>query len=114
WWPCKDYQGDEPDNGMTMNLYVPYGLITISNGKFADRQDTKDSTASLWVWRVKNPINSYNATFYIGDYAGWPDTIKGEKGTLDIGFFPLKHNEKKAKEHFKVTKQMLHCFEHWM
>ncbi|MCB0696478.1 MAG: M1 family metallopeptidase [Chitinophagaceae bacterium] len=114
WWPCKDYQGDEPDNGMTMNLYVPYGLITISNGKFADRQDTKDSTYSLWVWRVKNPINTYDATFYIGDYAGWPDTIKGEKGILDLGFFPLKYHEKVAREHFKVTKQMLHCFEYWM
>lgn len=114
WWPCKDYQADEPDNGMTLNLYVPYKLITISNGKFADRQDTKDSTASLWVWRVKNPINSYNATFYIGNYAGWPDTMKGEKGVLDIGYFPLKHNEAKASKHFKVVKEMLHCFEYWM
>lgn len=114
WWPCKDYQADEPDNGMTLNLYVPYKLVTICNGKFADRQDTKDSTASLWVWRVKNPINSYNATFYIGNYAGWPDTMKGEKGVLDLGFFPLKHNEAKASKHFKVTKEMLRCFEHWM
>lgn len=114
WWPCKDYQADEPDRGMTQNLYVPYKLVTICNGKFADRQDTKDSTASLWVWRVKNPINSYNATFYIGNYAGWPDTLKGEKGVLDLGFFPLKHNEAKASKHFKVTKEMLRCFEHWM
>lgn len=114
WWPCKDYQADEPDKGMTLSLYVPYKLITICNGKFADRQDTKDSTASLWVWRVKNPINSYNATFYIGNYAGWPDTMKGEKGVLDIGYFPLKHNEAKASKHFKVTKEMLRCFEHWM
>lgn len=114
WWPCKDYQGDEPENGMDINLYVPYGLITISNGKFVARQDTKDSTASLWVWRVKNPINTYNATFYIGDYAGWPDTINGEKGVLDVGFFPLKHNEERAKKHFNVTKKMLHCFEYWM
>lgn len=114
WWPCKDYQADEPDRGMTQNLYVPYRLVTICNGKFADRQDTQDSTASLWVWRVKNPINNYNATFYIGNYAGWPDTMKGEKGVLDVGFFPLKHNEAKASKHFKVTKEMLRCFEYWM
>ncbi len=114
WWPCKDYQGDEPDNGMTLNLYVPYGLVTISNGKFADRQDTKDSTATLWVWRVNNPINTYDATFYIGNYAGWPDTLQGEKGTLDLGFFPLKYNEERARTHFSVTKKMLHCFEYWM
>ncbi len=114
WWPCKDYQGDEPDNGMTVNLHVPYGLVTISNGKFSARQDNKDSTVSLWVWRVVNPINTYNTTFYIGNYAGWPDTMNGEDGVLNLGFFPLKHNEAKAAKHFEVTKQMLHCFEHWM
>lgn len=114
WWPCKDYQGDEPDNGMTTNFYLPYGLITIGNGKFASRQENKDSSASLWVWRVTYPINTYNTTFYIGDYAGWPDTMRGEAGVLNLGFFPLKCNEQKAREHFKVTKEMLHCFEYWM
>lgn len=114
WWPCKDYQGDEPDNGMTLNFYIDYGLITIGNGQFVDRQENADSSASLWVWRVKNPINTYNATFYIGNYAGWPDTMMGEKGKLDIGFFPLKHHEKQAREHFKVTKEMIRCFEYWM
>lgn len=114
WWPCKDYQGDEPDNGMNLNLHVPYGLVTIGNGKFIARQDDKDSTVSLWVWRVANPINSYNTTFYIGDYAGWPDTLMGESGKLDLGFFPLKTNEAKARKHFEVAKPMLHCFEYWM
>lgn len=114
WWPCKDYQGDEPDNGMTLNLFVPFELITISNGKFSARQDTPDSTASLWVWKVQNPINTYNATFYIGNYAGWPDTMTGENGVLNLGFFPLKHNEEKAKKQFAITKEMIKCFEYWM
>lgn len=114
WWPCKDYQGDEPDKGMTLNLYLPYGMTTISNGKFSARNENKDSTASLWVWRIKNPINSYDATFYIGNYAGWPDTMQGEKGILDLGFFALKHHEQKAREQYKVVKEMLHCFEYWM
>lgn len=114
WWPCKDYQADEPDNGMTVNLYVPYGLITVSNGKFADRRENTDSTGSLWVWRIKNPINSYNTTFYIGNYAGWPDTMQAENGTLELGFFPLKHNEEKARKQFAVTKAMIQCFEYWM
>lgn len=114
WWPCKDYQGDEPDNGMNINLHVPYGLVTISNGKFGARQDSKDSSMSLWVWRVANPINNYNTTFYIGNYAGWPDTMQGEAGVLNLGFFPLKHNEAKATKQFAVTKAMIQCFEHWM
>lgn len=114
WWPCKDYQGDEPDKGVTVNLYVPYGLTTISNGKILDRNDNSDSTASLWVWRVKNPINSYNVTFYIGNYTGWPDTLKGENGILRIDHFPLKHNEQKARKQFAQVKTMLRCFEYWM
>lgn len=114
WWPCKDYQADEPDNGMNINLYTPYKWITISNGKFISRNDNNDSTASLWTWRVQNPINSYNITYYIGDYTGWPDTLKGEAGVLDLGFFALKHNEEKARKQFAVTREMLHCFEYWM
>lgn len=114
WWPCKDYQGDEPDNGMNINLHVPFGLTTISNGKFVARQDDKDSTVSLWVWRVTNPINTYNVTFYIGNYAGWPDTMQGASGMLNLGFFPLKHNEAAALKQFAVTKAMLQCFEYWM
>lgn len=114
WWPCKDYQGDEPDRGMNINLYVPYKLVTISNGRFIARHENKDSTASLWVWRVKNPINSYDVTFYIGNYTGWPDTLHGEDGTLDIGLFCLKQHEAIARKQFREVKPMLRCFEHWM
>lgn len=114
WWPCKDYQGDEPDSGMTISLHTPYGLATISNGTLKSWNVDKDSTSVLWVWNVKNPINTYNVSFYIGDYIGWTDTLQGEKGTLDINYFVLKHHEQRAREHFEVTKQMLHCFEYWM
>lgn len=114
WWPCKDYQADEPDNGITINLYTPYGLTAVSNGRLKDKQSTKDSSATLWVWQVKNPINTYDVAFYIGDYVHWSDTISGEKGTLDIDNYVLSYNEDTAKKHFEVAKKMLHCFEHWM
>jgi aminopeptidase N len=38
----------------------------------------------------------------------------GEKGKLDLSFYALRHNEAKARKHFAVVKQMLHCFEYWM
>ena len=63
---------------------------------------------------VRNPINTYNTTFYIGDYAHWHDTLNGEKGILDLDFYPLKYNEDKARKHWAVTKDMLRCFEYWM
>ena len=126
WWPCKDYQGDEPDNGMKIRFTnEPYAATAISNGRFMDydtvtvidpvtEQPTKRIAYDAFHWEVRNPINTYNATFYIGDYVHWHDTLLGEKGRLDLDFYALKYNETKARKHFAVTKQMLHCFEYWM
>lgn len=111
WWPCKDYQGDEPDEGMLLSVSPKAGKMTIiSNG--TPLLDVFKSRIN--VWEVKNPINTYNATFYGGAYVGWTDTLMGEKGKLDLSFYVLRQNEAKAKKQFEVTKQMLHCFEYWM
>lgn len=111
WWPCKDFQADEPDDGMLLSVSPKLGKMTfISNG--TPQFDVIGSRIN--IWEVKNPINTYNASFYGGTYIGWNDTLMGEKGKLDISYYALKHNEKKAKKQFAVTKQMLHCFEYWM
>lgn len=65
WWPCKDHLSDEPDS-MKMHFTVPSGLKAISNGKFV-KQETQGQR-STYHWKVHYPINSYNVTFYIGDY----------------------------------------------
>ncbi|MEZ5016247.1 MAG: M1 family metallopeptidase [Flavipsychrobacter sp.] len=110
WWPCKDYQAEEPDSGMVLRINAPKGLSAISNGRLLKHNETNNS----WTWAVKNPINSYDATFYIGDYVSWKDTLMGEDGRLDLSFYVLRYNEAKAKKQFSVTKEMLHCFEYWM
>jgi len=111
WWPCKDYQADEPDEGMQISVSPKAGKMTIiSNG--TPQLDVFRSRIN--IWEVKNPINTYNATFYGGAYVGWTDTLMGEKGKLDLSFYVLHQNEAKAKKQFAVTKQMLHCFEYWM
>lgn len=115
WWPCKDYQGDEPTSMyITVKPYKEFrngkdGLSSISNG----RQVTSITTGER-VWEVLNPINNYSATFYIGDYVSWKDTIMGEMGKLDLSFYALRYNEAKARKQFAVVKQMLHCFEYWL
>lgn len=116
WWPCKDYQAEEPDSGMTTTLTVPGDLVAISNGKLIAKKDQniKNEPYTAWTWEVKNPINSYNVTFYIGDYVSWQDTLMGEKGELPVSYYVLRENELKAKKHFSVVKEMLHCFEYWM
>ena len=118
WWPCKDQQADEPDSGMSITLSTLKGLQSISNGRMQPFDPTskafRNGLADAIRWEVRNPINTYNASFYIGDYAHWQDTFRGENGILDLDFYPLKHNEAKARTHWAVTKEMLRCFEYWL
>jgi aminopeptidase N len=112
WWPCKDYQGDEPDRGMTMKYTIPEGMKVISNGKLLGQMRYKNRYS--YLWEIRNPINTYDISFYIGDYVNWTDTMKGENKILGLDFWSLRYNEEKARKQFAVTKQMLHCFEYWM
>lgn len=121
WWPCKDYQGDEPDSGVTMRRTKGLWQTFISNGRDHYHQsgeamslssDTGRHITHDW-WTVTNPINTYNVTFYAGDYALLSDTFHGRKGILNLSYYPLRHNELKAKEHFRQVKQMLRAFEYW-
>jgi aminopeptidase N len=109
WWPCKDYQADEPDEGMDMHYTVPQGMVCVGNGRNFQREANNE-----WSWHVSNPINTYDVSFYIGDYITWSDTLMGEKGKLDLSYYVLRSNEQKAKKQFAVVKKMLHCFEFWM
>ena len=112
WWPCKDAQWEEPDSGMVMHYVVPNNVACIGNGRLVSKVPAGDKTT--WTWQVANPINNYDATFYIGDYITWHDTLMGEKGVLDLSFAVLRSNEAKARKEFKVVKQMIHCFEYWL
>jgi len=122
WWPCKDAQWDEPDKGMDIFLDVPTGLSAISNGRLKKVSDREKGSTNWW-WEVENPINSYDVTFYIGDYVHWHDTLEGEGGqsadgmpidTLSLDYWVLRNNEAKARKQFAEVKPMLHCFEYWM
>ncbi len=123
WWPCKDAQWDEPDSGMQISMHLKEeclkGLSAISNGRLVGLTKPKEneltnSSETVWEWEVKNPINTYDATIYIGDYISWQDTLMGEKGKLDLSFWVLSYNEARARKQFAVVKNMLHCFEYWM
>ncbi|WP_396211633.1 M1 family metallopeptidase [Flavobacterium sp.] len=106
WFPCKDSQTDEPDNGVSIKVTVPNGLMNVSNGRLLGSEDLKNGY-TRWDWEVKNPINNYNITVNIADYAHIHDTHNG----LDLDYYVLKENEEKAKTHFEEVKPMLDCFE---
>lgn len=106
WFPCKDSQSDEPDNGVSIKVAVPNGLMNVSNGRLIGSEDLKNGY-TRWDWEVKNPINNYDITINIADYAHIHDTHNG----LDLDYYVLKENEEKAKTHFEEVKPMLDCFE---
>src|SRR5690606_11204830 len=88
WWPCKDFQADEPDQGMDIHFVTNSPYPVISNGRLVSHDTTNDRYN--WRWRVQSPINTYNITFYNGDYIHWHDTLMGENGKLDLDFYALR------------------------
>jgi aminopeptidase N len=111
WYPCKDYQGDEPDSA-TLRITVPDTLVGVGNGRLVSTIKNNDLTIT-YVWTVVNPINNYNIVPYIGKYVHWSEVFQGEKGKLDCDYWVLKENEDKGKKQFTQATKMLKCFEHW-
>ena len=107
WYPVKDTQTDEPDNGASVKVAVPNGLMNVSNGRFLGSEKL-NSGFTRWDWEVKNPINTYNITLNIGDYVH----IHDEHNGLALDYYVLRENEEKARKHFaEDVKPMLDCFE---
>jgi len=112
WWPTKDHQSDEVDS-VLISISIPKGLKEISNGRLRSVVAQPDGYQQ-YNWFVANPINNYSVTFYIGNYAHWTDTFKGENGNLSIDYWSLKEDSVKARPHWDAdVKPMLKSFEHW-
>jgi aminopeptidase N len=111
WYPCKDYQGDEPDSA-EMHFTAPSDLVTVSNGRLRSIKDDGDGN-STYTWAVVNPINNYDISPYIGKYVHWGEIYKGEKGNLAMDYWVLDSNLTKAKEQFKDAPRMMKAFEYW-
>jgi aminopeptidase N len=112
WYPCKDHQSDEPDDGATLSITVDSSLVAVGNGRLKEKK-SNDATTT-WTWEVKNPINNYNIIPYIGKYVTWHEDYNGEKGKLDCDYWVLDYDLEKAKKQFTQVDDMLKCFEYWM
>lgn len=111
WFPNKDYQGDEPDDGASVNMVVDKDLVGVSNGRLVEKKQAGDKMA--YKWEVKNPINNYNIIPYIGHYIEIKDIYKGEKGDLTLNYWVLDYNKEKAEKQFTQAKDMLKSLEYW-
>ncbi|MDB5284345.1 MAG: aminopeptidase [Bacteroidota bacterium] len=112
WWPCKDYLGDEPDS-MRIICTIPNGLKCVSNG-VEEREVANDSTTTFY-WKVSYPINNYNVTLNIADYAHFSDEYIADDGSkLALDYYVLPYNLDKAKLQFMQVKPMLKCYEKYL
>lgn len=109
WWPNKDHLSDEPDS-MAINVTVPDGLTCVANGNL--RSIDKKGDFNTFNWFVSYPINNYNVTVNIADYAHFTETYTSFEGdSLELDYYVLSYNLKKAKKHFQQVHKVLACFE---
>ena len=111
WWPNKDHMYDEVDS-MAISVRVPKNLMDVSNGRLRNIEQHNDNTTT-YHWFVDNPINNYGVNVNIGDYVHFSEKYKGEDGVLDMNYYVLRNNLKKAKKQFKDAPKMMKAFEHW-
>ncbi|MCF8276730.1 MAG: M1 family metallopeptidase [Flavobacteriales bacterium] len=109
WWPNKDHLSDEPDS-MRISCEVPKGLMCVANGEL--EETIEKSEAAVWQWKVSYPINNYDVTLNIADYAHFADeyqSVNGEKLKLD--YYVLPEHLEQAKVQFNQVSEMMNCFE---
>ena len=111
WWPNKDHMYDEVDS-MKISVNVPKHLMNISNGRLQSIVKKEDETTT-YNWVVSNPINNYGVNINIGDYIHFSEVYEGEKGPLDMDYYVLRDNLKKAIVHFTDAPKMMKAFEYW-
>ena len=109
WWPNKDQWRDEPQDGMTISVAVPNGLMDVSNGRFVGNKDLGDGY-TRWDWCVHYGINNYDVALNIGNYRHFTMPSHG-RTTLD--FYALPEDLEKAKLQFAQVPEMLDAYEHY-
>ena len=107
WWPNKDQWKDEVES-MDISVAVPNALTDVSNGRFVSKTNLGDGY-TRWDWHVSYPINNYDVSLNIGDYAHFSDTHKG----LTLDYYVLPENLEKAKTQFAQTPSMIDAYEHY-
>lgn len=114
WYPCKDHQSDEPNQGASLTMIVPDTLTAIANGRLEFKKDNNNGTTT-YKWAIVNPISNYCIIPYIGKYVNFKENYSGEKGNLDLNYWVLDYNLEKAKSYMpNEVHNMLKAFEYWM
>lgn len=113
WYPNKDHQSDEPNDGASLTMIVPNDLVAVANGRLQEKMAVSNNKTS-YTWAVENPINNYNIIPYIGNYVNFSEKYLGLKGELDLVYWVLDYNLEKAKKYLPAeVHNTLDSFEYW-
>ncbi len=113
WWPVKDHGYDEPDRGMLLHATVPAALTAVANGRLKSVATAEDGKTRTFSWEVLNPINSYGVNLNIADYESWDEVHAGESGPLDLQYWVLPEDRKRAEKQFVELPRVIEAFEYW-
>lgn len=108
WWPCKDHPSDEPDS-VALSITVPDTLYCAANG-LLEAVSTPEKGWKTFHWKTRYPVNNYNVSINIGDYAIVQRTYRGAAGTMDIVFYVLKQDSAKAPALVEMAGEFLHFY----
>lgn len=109
WWPNKDHLSDKPDS-MGINIEVPEKYSAVSNGRLRN-VTTIDNKYKRYEWFVDYPINNYNATFYMGKYSEFTDTLYDCGKKLVMRYHVLPYHYDIAREQFKQAKAVVKFYD---
>ncbi len=113
WFPCKEHQSDEPNNGTSMSIIVPDTLVGVGNGRLIKKIVHQNKTAT-YTWEVKNPINHYGLALYIGKYVELKEGYEGELGMLNTDYWVMDYHAEKVHSYLKKeVDRTLRTFEYW-
>ena len=98
---------------MRISITVPESLTAVSNGRLRKSEHDTSRHTKTFHWEVVNPINNYAVNMNIGNYVRFGDTFDGESGRLDLEYWVLEHQRKKAEKHFVEVPRTLEAFEYW-
>lgn len=115
WWPNKDHVSDRADS-LDIRISIPESyssLYAVSNGELKSVDEHHKHL--VFHWHTSYPINNYNVTLNIGNYAHFErrNYNKNTHKSLKMDFYVLKSNKNRAKNHFIQAYEMLTCYEHF-
>lgn len=112
WYPCKDHQSDEPDNGAVLRMIIPDSLTGVGNGRLIEEK-AAGTGFKKYSWQVTAPINNYLIIPSIGKYVHFGETYNGLKGPLSMDYWVLDYELEAAKKQFTDAPRMMKAFEYW-